>query len=81
MRPRPATPTATPSTFLWWVYAEAGTGSLEPVRLDAAAAPRVTVHVPRRTASREIHVVLEVTDRGDPPLTRYRRVVLRVNGS
>jgi len=64
--------------FRFWVYAEAGKGFPEPVRIDGADSPRARVHVPRPTRLRSIHVVLEVTDRGHPPLTRYRRVVLRV---
>jgi hypothetical protein len=33
----------------------------------------------KRVAGRTIHVVLEVTDGGAPPLTRYRRVVVTVS--
>jgi hypothetical protein len=37
-----------------------------------------TLAVPADAAGKEIHVVLEATDAGDPPLTRYRRAVVRV---
>jgi hypothetical protein len=64
--------------FRWWVYAEAGEGFPEPVAIDGADSPRARVRVPRPTRLCSVHVILEVTDRGAPPLTRYRRVVLRV---
>lgn len=62
----------------WWVYGEAGEGFPEPVRIDGADSARARVHVPRPTQLRSLQVVLEVTDRGHPPLTRYRRAVVTV---
>jgi hypothetical protein len=35
--------------------------------------------VPTDAAGRTIHLILEVTDRGSPALTRYRRAVLRID--
>jgi hypothetical protein len=64
--------------FLWWVYAEAGEGFPEPVAIEGEDSPRASVRVPLATRPRSVHVILEVTDRGEPPLTRYRRVVVRV---
>lgn len=64
--------------YRWWVYPEAGEGSPEPVRIAGETSPRARVEVPVATRLASIHVLLEVTDRGRPPLTRYRRVVLRV---
>jgi hypothetical protein len=64
-------------SFRWWIYREAGTyGGLVTVRGDAEA--RVAVQVPRDAAGREIHLILSVTDDGDPPLTAFRRVIVRV---
>ncbi|MHC4521582.1 MAG: hypothetical protein ACYTAS_23570 [Planctomycetota bacterium] len=34
------------------------------------------VHVPADAAGKTIHIILQVTDDGDPPLTRYRRAIL-----
>ena len=62
--------------FEWWHYPEPSTGARE-------LAP--TIHRPHRAQTtvtvpedddREDHVILSVTDDGDPPLTRYRRVIL-----
>jgi hypothetical protein len=73
-------PDGDPLDFRWWVYPEAGEGFPEPVRVEGATSPRARVEVPVATRLASIHVLLEVTDRGRPPLTRYRRVVLRVVG-
>jgi hypothetical protein len=63
----------------WWVYAEAGSYWAQP-QIDAARTANATVHVPKEAAGRTIHVILEVTDDGEPSLTAYRRVILNVSG-
>jgi hypothetical protein len=68
-------------TFRWLVYGEAGEGPPEPIAVEGALSPHASVRVPRPTGLRSFHVVLEVTDRGSPPLTRYRRAVVRVRGA
>lgn len=64
-------------SYRWWVYREAGTfdGEAKVEKADTAEAELV---VPADAAGKVIHVVLEVTDAGAPPLTRYRRVVVTV---
>ncbi|MFP4058836.1 MAG: DUF1593 domain-containing protein [Candidatus Brocadiia bacterium] len=62
----------------WWLYREAGTYPAG-VPLQAEGT-RATVAVPSDASGRTIHVVLEVTDDGTPPLTAYRRAVVRVSG-
>ena len=62
--------------FHWFVYPEAGTYGRD-VRVADPAAEATSVAVPADAAGRTIHLVLEVTDRGSPALTRYRRAVLR----
>ncbi|HUT94838.1 MAG TPA: nucleoside hydrolase-like domain-containing protein [Thermoguttaceae bacterium] len=64
-------------TYHWWVYPEAGTYRGKPT-LDGANSPQVNVTLPP-DATGEVHVILEVTDNGQPSLTSYRRVVIRVN--
>ena len=61
----------------WWIYGEAGTYRGSVVIQDADRA-EATLRVPADAAGKTIHVILEVTDRGDPPLTAYRRAVLGV---
>lgn len=62
-------------SYRWSVYGEAGTYRGK-VAVDGADSPRAVVRVPADAAGKTVHVVLEVTDTGRPPLTRYRRVVL-----
>jgi hypothetical protein len=67
--------------YRWWQYREAGTydGSIQLERPDQLQA---SFTVPRDAAVGEtIHVIVEVTDDGSPPLTRYRRVVAEVRQS
>jgi hypothetical protein len=64
-------------SFRWWVYSEPGTYD-GPVRIEGDRQHDATIHAPGDASGKTIHVVLEVTDNGTPPLTSYRRVVLRV---
>jgi len=66
-------------SYTWWVYKEAGTYWGEAATTGGNAVNAV-VTVPREAAGTTIHVVLEVADSGRPPLTTYRRAVLRIPG-
>ena len=63
----------------WWVYREAGSywGSAP---IEGATAGDAAFRVPRDASGRTVHVILEITDDGKPPLTAYRRVVVSVSG-
>jgi hypothetical protein len=63
--------------FRWFVYREAGNYAAE-VELNGAATPDVRVTAPDVDRSREIHVILEVRDDGEPSLYAYRRVIIEV---
>jgi len=63
--------------YHWWVYPEAGSYEAK-AEIDAARTANATMHVPQKAAGRTIHVILEVTDRGEPPLTAYRRVIVKI---
>jgi len=66
--------------YRWWVYREAGSyWDDAPIAADEKSAEAV-VTVPKEAAGRTIHVILEVTDSGRPPLVGYRRVILKVSG-
>jgi hypothetical protein len=61
-------------TYEWFVYQEAGTYR---GRADFdAMGPESDFTVPSDADGKTIHLIVAVHDRGDPPLTRYRRVVL-----
>jgi len=61
----------------WWVYPEAGTyaGS---VSLAGESSLEASLTVPQDAAGKTIHAILEITDRGHPPLTSCRRMVINV---
>jgi hypothetical protein len=43
---------------------------------NGALEPPAALEVPADADGRTIHVILEVTDHGEPALTRYRRLVV-----
>ena len=63
-------------SYEWIYYREAGTYG-GPVTVDDATSRACTVHVPADALDKTIHIILQVTDDGDPSLTRYRRVILK----
>jgi len=76
---------ATPSTdpdgdslaFAWSIYREAGSCDL-PVRIEGADRPQAGLVAPAVRRPATLHVILTVTDDGEPNLTAYRRVVITV---
>ncbi len=63
-------------TFQWWIYPEAGTYNGE-VNLEPDGKAGVKIKTPADIGSKEIHLILSVTDHGQPALTRYRRIVIQ----
>jgi hypothetical protein len=62
----------------WLFYPEpSGYAGPPPVIADPWTA-RTSVTIPAVAAGQELHYVAIVTDSGEPPLTRYRRVVVDV---
>ncbi len=72
-------PDGNPLNFEWMVYREAGSypGNVE----ISADGSRAVLHIPSNARGKCIHVVLSVTDSGQPPLTRYRRAVITVDSA
>jgi hypothetical protein len=70
--------------FEWLHYPEAAGERGPPLEIRGAAGPQASLTAPASAPAaapapqRAVHVILSVTDDGSPPLTRYRRVVLRV---
>lgn len=63
--------------FNWWHYSEAGTYS--GIEFPQANSATTTITIPHDAKlGEELHMVCEVTDAGIPPLTRYKRVVIRI---
>jgi hypothetical protein len=64
-------------SFHWFVYSEAGTYGRD-LPLSSATAETTSLTIPADAGGKKVHVVLEVTDNGEPALTRYRRAVIQV---
>ena len=65
--------------FHWGWYPEAGTFRGPPIAIDAAPDGRTAAFTaPRVEAPCAAHLLLAVTDAGDPPLTRYHRLVVNL---
>lgn len=64
-------------SYHWFLYPEAGSwrGTLD---LGAESADGVWITAPKVTARETLHIILAVTDKGSPALTRYQRVVVTV---
>ncbi len=62
-------------SYRWFVYPEPGTYRGEVVLQDSTTS-KATLEVPTKARGRLIHIILQVTDNGSPPLTRYRRIVV-----
>jgi hypothetical protein len=63
--------------YRWFVYRDVGTYD-GAVTVEGADSGEAALVVPADAGGKVLHVVLEVTDDGTPPLTRYRRVVVTV---
>jgi hypothetical protein len=64
-------------SFLWFAYPEAGTLKA-PVSLGAENLARVRFQVPAVDEAATAHLIVQVTDKGSPALTRYQRVILHI---
>lgn len=64
--------------FRWFVYHEASGNLGEALRLEGSDGPRAGLTLPADTRLVLVHLILEVTDGGTPPLTRYRRALVDV---
>ena len=67
-------------SWKWWVYQEAGSFAGD-ISIANPTSSQISVPLPPETAGQQIHVILEVTDNGEPALTSYRRVVINCAAS
>jgi hypothetical protein len=64
--------------FRWWRYTDVDTYEGDVVISDADRAQAWFTAPADGAPGETIHIVLEATDSGTPPLTRYRRVILTI---
>jgi hypothetical protein len=66
-------------SYLWFQYPEAGTfKGLVSFRPYATNLYDLPVTAPIVDSPQTIHFILRVTDKGKPPITRYKRVIVTV---
>jgi hypothetical protein len=58
--------------FQWWYYKEAGTYTGD-ISINGNE-----IIIPSDSRDTEVHFIISVTDDGEPPLTRYGRIVLNI---
>ncbi len=63
--------------FRWWRYDDVDTATAKLDIANAAAEKGARFVVPDEPG-KTLHIILEVTDRGAPPLTRYQRLILTI---
>ena len=65
-------------TGKWWNYAEAGT---YPGKVDVQQTKKIEaeINIPENAKSGQtIHMILEVSDDGEPSITRFQRIVIQI---
>lgn len=67
-------------SYLWFQYPEAGTydGEISFAPYSPNLYHLHTIQAPEVESPQTAHFILKVTDKGSPPLTRYRRVVVNI---
>jgi hypothetical protein len=65
-------------SYVWFPYPEAGSYMGVVAINGAENTPGVWVSAPKVERPETIHFILRVTDKGSPPLSRYRRVIVTV---
>lgn len=64
----------------WWQYREVGgIPGQPPIAIADPGGPHASFVAPPVKASTDLHIILEVRDRGTPPITRYRRIIVEVS--
>jgi hypothetical protein len=62
------------------VYKEVGTYG-KGVKIKDSAKQRASIMIPSDALNKTIHVILEVTDNGEPPLKGWRRAIINVKAN
>ena len=71
-------PDGNPLQYHWWHYDDADTYS-QPITLTNPNQSTTDLQIPKSAQNSEtIHIICQVTDQGEPALTRYKRIVLQV---
>jgi hypothetical protein len=60
----------------WWLYPEAG--NISGAMLTATEGLKTEIHLPQSNKAGILHVILQIEDDGEPPLSAYRRAIIEV---
>jgi hypothetical protein len=63
--------------YHWFLYREPGT-YVGDIQIDNSSEVKATFTAPEVNQPETVHIILEVTDNGQPALTRYQRVIVTV---
>ncbi|WP_221393764.1 DUF1593 domain-containing protein [Dyadobacter sp. NIV53] len=66
-------------SFLWFQYQEAGSYKDRITFAQAENLYRLSAKAPEVSTTETAHFILRVTDKGNPALTRYRRVIVYIS--
>ena len=66
-------------SFKWWHYHEADNATIKLTINNNTSMNNASFVVPHEPHT-QLHVILEVTDNGEPALTRYQRVIFNIEG-
>jgi hypothetical protein len=65
-------------SYVWFHYPEIGSYKKRITALGAENIYRVAVKAPEVDKTETAHFILKVTDKGTPPLSRYKRVIVTI---
>jgi hypothetical protein len=65
-------------SYKWWRYDDVDTSKNE-IKIADADKQDASFIVPDEPG-KTVHIILDVTDSGDPPLTRYARIIVKIAG-
>jgi hypothetical protein len=66
-------------SYLWFQYPEAGSyKQIIPINLAENLYRIPYLEAPTVDKAETTHFILRVTDKGNPPLTRYKRVIVNI---
>ena len=65
-------------TCKWWQYADADSATANVTIANSDSLDKASFVVPNEHG-KQVHIILEVTDNGTPPLVGYQRVIVTIS--
>lgn len=63
--------------FKWWVLPEAGSYQKKLI-IPNNTSSKIKIKLPPDSSGKDFHIICEVTDNGEPRLTSYRRIIIKL---